>query len=155
MPSHPRSGSHLCGSSDRRTRHAAPVAPKKASHPPLPPTPTPPTRTLPSTPPPQGGGARSAWLISCRNSDSIPELAQLLLGLEEAAHSLQQAKGIGELHELKPWHQEGHEYIGKPVRRFFAQWGASDGTVTGWLPAEGADAALWHIVHGDDADEEV
>ena len=31
---------------------------------------------------------------------------------------------------------------------------ADDGRVTGWLPAEGDDPALWHMVHGDDKDEE-
>ena len=53
----------------------------------------------------------------------------------------------------KPW-QTGNEFIGKLARRFFDGFGASDGTIVGWLPAEGDDEALWHMVHGDDADEE-
>ena len=55
--------------------------------------------------------------------------------------------------ERKPW-ISGHAYVGKPARRFFAGVGASDGRITGWLPADGADVALWHMVHGDDLDEE-
>jgi hypothetical protein len=29
----------------------------------------------------------------------------------------------------------------------------SDGYISGWLPADGDDVALWHMVH-DDGDEE-
>ena len=29
-----------------------------------------------------------------------------------------------------------------------------NGTITGWLPAEGGEEALWHMVHEDDSDEE-
>ena len=39
------------------------------------------------------------------------------------------------------------------VRRFFDGGAASDGRVVRWLPAEGDDFALWHMVH-DDGDEE-
>jgi len=33
-------------------------------------------------------------------------------------------------------------------------YGASDGKITGWLPAEGEDPPLWHMVHGNHEDEE-
>ena len=48
--------------------------------------------------------------------------------------------------ERKPWRLEGHPFIGRMARRFFAHHGASDGRITGWLPPEGEDAALWHMV---------
>ena len=39
------------------------------------------------------------------------------------------------------------------VRRFFDGCAMSDGVIENWLPAEGGEAALWHMVH-DDGDEE-
>ena len=59
-----------------------------------------------------------------------------------------------DLLERKPWRHEGSEHIGKRARRFFSGYGASDGVIDGWLPSDGDDPALWHMVHGDDADEE-
>jgi hypothetical protein len=103
-------------------------------------------------------GGRSAWLLSAKATDSTFELAQLLVSLEETVRELQ---GVAEPAERKPWRTEGHEYINKPARRFFASLatggashGHSDGKIVGWLPPEGEDAALWHMVHGEDADEE-
>jgi hypothetical protein len=46
----------------------------------------------------------------------------------------------------------GSEFIGKKVRRSFGKR-LVVGTIVGWLPPEGEDIALWHIVH-DDGDEE-
>uniref|UniRef100_A0A7S0P1L2 WHIM2 domain-containing protein n=1 Tax=Calcidiscus leptoporus TaxID=127549 RepID=A0A7S0P1L2_9EUKA len=94
---------------------------------------------------------RDTWLLSCRHSESLVELAQLLVGLEGNVRVLQSAPDV---HERKPWRTEGHPFIGKPSRRFFHAYGASDGLIVGWLPAEGVDPPLWHMVHGDDADEE-
>ena len=49
--------------------------------------------------------------------------------------------------------------IGKPSRRFFAvgddEYEAFDGTIVGWLPAEGEDEPLWHMVHADGDDEDL
>ena len=96
-------------------------------------------------------GGRAAWLLSARSSTSVVELAQLLTSLEAAARDLQ---GVPDVNERKPWHTDGHPFVGRMARRFFPVHGASDGRIVGWLPPEGEDAALWHMVHGDDADEE-
>jgi hypothetical protein len=58
--------------------------------------------------------------------------------------------------ERPPWRTEStaHEYMGVYARRFFDGFGASDGKIVGYLPPEGEDGALWHMVHGDDKDEE-
>ena len=96
-------------------------------------------------------GGRHSWLLSCRGSTSVVELAQLLTSLEATVRDLQ---GPPDLIERKPWRTDGHPFIGKQARRFFASYGISDGRITGWLPPEGDDPALWHMEHGDDADEE-
>ena len=51
--------------------------------------------------------------------------------------------------------REGHEWIGKRVRRFHKGGVFSDGVITKWLPAGEAadDYAMWHVEH-DDGDEE-
>ena len=61
-----------------------------------------------------------------------------------------------EITERPPWRTEStaHEYMGVYARRFFDGFGASDGKIVGYLPPEGEDGALWHMVHGDDKDEE-
>ena len=66
--------------------------------------------------------------------------------------------------ELRIWRVE-NEWIGTSARRFFpCRKAAADGTyplkpvdgkVTGWLPAEGEDCALWHFVMEDGDDEEL
>lgn len=33
-------------------------------------------------------------------------------------------------------------------------YGASDGRITGWLPADADDPPLWHMIHGNHEDEE-
>ena len=40
-----------------------------------------------------------------------------------------------DLNERKPWRKEGHPFVGKPVRRFFTDFGASDGKITGCATA--------------------
>ena len=96
-------------------------------------------------------GNRASWLLSCRDSTSVVELAQLLASLETAVHELQTAP---EGRERPPWRTEGHPYIGRRARRFFPSFGASDGRIVGYLPAENDDPAYWHMEHGDDDDEE-
>ena len=97
-------------------------------------------------------GIRSIWVLSVRNATTVVELAQLLIQLEQAIAVLQTS--APDVHERKPWRHEGSEHIGKRARRFFAGYGASDGIIDGWLPSDGDDPPLWHMVHGDDADEE-
>jgi len=46
----------------------------------------------------------------------------------------------------------GSEFIGKKVQRTFGKR-VVYGTIVGWLPPEGEDEALWHVIH-DDGDEE-
>ena len=57
------------------------------------------------------------------------------------------------VNEEEGWLEEGHEWIGASLRRYFSGGVVSDGKVVRWLPAEGDDFALWHMVH-DDGDEE-
>ena len=90
---------------------------------------------------------RQAWLLSARDSGSVVELAQLPLSLESTVRDLQ---GLPEPAERKPWRKDGHPFIGKLARRFFASLatgdathGYSDGRIVGWLPPEGDDEALW------------
>ena len=68
--------------------------------------------------------------------------SQLLVTLEAAVYALQTARDV---QERKPWRSAGNEHIGKHVRRF-ADYGTSDGVIVGWLPPEGDDPALWHMV---------
>ena len=48
---------------------------------------------------------------------------------------------------------EAGPHVGARIRQYFAGVGASEGTVVGYLPPDGADMALWHILH-DDGDQE-
>ena len=91
--------------------------------------------------------------LSCRGSTSVVELAQLLAALEERCATSKTWRPRP-TSERKPWRKDGHPFIGKTARRFFAGWGASDGVIVGWLPPEDDDPALWHMVHGDNEDEE-
>lgn len=54
--------------------------------------------------------------LHCGSLRRSPLFSQLLLNLEEAVHSLQ---STDEKTERKPWRKDGHEFIGKPTRRFF------------------------------------
>ena len=57
------------------------------------------------------------------------------------------------------WKRDGcpHGWLGRLVRREFYRKGVgmcvAFGKITGWVPAEGDDVALWHVVH-EDGDEE-
>ena len=43
------------------------------------------------------------------------------------------------------WISQGHHYIGKKLRRIFGS-NHADATVIAWVPEEGDDQALFHIV---------
>lgn len=56
--------------------------------------------------------------------------------------------------EKVEWLSEGHEHLGRRVRRRFGRQGVMDGTIVGWLPEEQNEGMeLWHIQH-DDGDNE-
>eukprot|EP00965_Chrysotila_dentata_P070922 2343829-Pleurochrysis_carterae.AAC.6 len=83
----------------------------------------------------------------------LSQVSWCLKQLESHLHALQKAPDVP---ERKPWRHEGSSYIGKQTRRFFPQGGGfvhSNGVLTGWLPAEGEEPALWHMQH-EDGDEE-
>ena len=50
------------------------------------------------------------------------------------------------------WLTDG-PHVGARIRMLFAGFGESEGTVVGYLPADGDDPALWHIEH-DDGEEQ-
>ena len=51
------------------------------------------------------------------------------------------------------WQTEGHAFVGKRVRQHFTGHGFTLGTITKWVPKDGKDPAMFHVVH-DDGDEE-
>jgi len=69
-----------------------------------------------------------------------------------------------DLVERRLWRQE-NEWVGMSARRFFPAWEADadgtrpivpvDGKITGWLPADGEDCALWHMEMDDNDEEEL
>ena len=107
------------------------------------------------------GPRRTRWLKACKDARTVGELSHLLLQLEAAVYSLQTA---ADETEQRLW-EFGHEWVGLRLRRFFpaAELAAEaiaecvltpfDGRLTGWLPADGDDCALWHMAM-DDGDEE-
>ena len=105
--------------------------------------------------------SRDKFQKACNAADSAAELVPQLIVLEAAVRAMQD-KSLAEGRERKPWRVDGCEYIGSKARRFFEMEDeagepvtvVSSGTIVGWLPAEGDDEALWHMVHDDDSDEE-
>jgi len=100
--------------------------------------------------------ANTRWQRRVGAADSAAALAPHVQRLESAVRQLQRC---AEAHERKPWRTDGSEYVGCRARRFFelekgAPMVVGNGTITGWLPAEGGEEALWHMVHEDDSDEE-
>ena len=98
---------------------------------------------------------RTTWLKELAEGGEVSDFATLAMGLESQLYSLQVAEDVV---ERKPWRMEGHEWLGRSVRRFFwlsgeDKWVVLTGICTSWLPAEGFDCALWHIKH-EDGDEE-
>ena len=72
-----------------------------------------------------------------------------------ASHPNKSAKWAKAL-EQEGWtlSKKDNEFIGLRVRRFFPNFGVTDGTISAYLPPEKNDnIPLWHIVH-DDQDEE-
>ena len=51
------------------------------------------------------------------------------------------------------WETEGHRFIGKRVHRTYAGGAIAQGVVEKYLPSDGEDGALFHVLH-DDGDEE-
>jgi hypothetical protein len=124
----------------------------------------------------EGGGSRSErsrWLSKIKRAVEVADLATLAMELEEVVHAVQE---VDEGTERPPWRQGGHEYVGKVVRRFFAlekddegegegegegeededeQWLVSDGRIESWLPGDGDDPPLWHMVHHDGDEEDL
>ena len=54
--------------------------------------------------------------------------------------------------EADEWQTSEHEWIGRRVTRVIDGI-ELDARVTKWIPADGTDPALWHVLH-DDGDEE-
>ncbi|KOO52886.1 hypothetical protein Ctob_007717 [Chrysochromulina tobinii] len=106
-----------------------------------------------------GMGLRARWLKAVKDAKSPQELAPLLLQLEAIVYSLQLAP---DLQEQRLYRTEDDK-IGMPARRFLptategdsVSFRAYDGKITGWLPAEGEDCALWHFEMEDGDDEEL
>jgi hypothetical protein len=65
------------------------------------------------------------------------------------ASQTQEAKTSDEI----PWQTSGHDWIGQRVLRPFAGHDPAVGTVISWVPRDGDDDPLWHVLH-DDGDEE-
>ena len=58
---------------------------------------------------------------------------------------------VADVAERPPWRIEGHDFVGKHVRRFYggeegAELVVGNGVIVSWLPPEGDDPALWHVV---------
>jgi hypothetical protein len=53
------------------------------------------------------------------------------------------------------WKTTGHKWLGKTVVRIFPHAGPATCKVTKWVPEEGDDQALWHIVHKDGDEEDL
>jgi len=101
-------------------------------------------------------GGSEQWLGRVKRCNSADGLGKLLVLLEEQIHKLQV---VDEGSERKPWLPSGHAAIGRSVRRFFAADKGppiiSDGVIVGWLPPDGVDEALWHMVHADGDEEDL
>jgi hypothetical protein len=78
-----------------------------------------------------------------RNLEAEMAVLQLELAAEPPPPRVREADG---------WVRHG-PHVGQRVRLVFPNNGESEGSVTAYLPPDGADQALWHIEH-DDGDEE-
>ena len=91
-------------------------------------------------------GARELWAVCDALS---PADADLQGGL----------KALFRLKDRPPALSEsGHEWLGRSVRREFGRGRnlrVAVGTIVGWLPAEGKERALWHVVHSDGDEEDL
>jgi hypothetical protein len=117
-------------------------------------------------------GERQCWLLSLKRATSMDELAPLLITFEAALHELGNPEK--EVSERPPWRSSGDARLGKQLRRFFpvdeeddeaekdlegsaepSTWHVSDGKIVSWLPADGDDPALWHMIHHDGDEEDL
>ena len=97
------------------------------------------------------GGTSSSFRRQVQSCTCLADLKDHLEKLEGAARSLQTEE---DEKEKEVWLTEGHPFVGKKVRRLFNNVsGAVDGKITKYLPANGKQPALFHMVH-DDGDEE-
>lgn len=131
-----------------------------------------------------GKDSRRAWDTAIKNAETAADLKPLLLELEERIRAVQTEEDVCEEDEVEDLTAEertlriaemksegwifgapGEEdpeaetsdeipFLSVRCRRFFPNFGASDGTVTAYLPAAKNDGiALWHMLH-EDGDEE-
>jgi hypothetical protein len=110
------------------------------------------------------------WVKSVQDASNLSEIRAALQELEVMVHDLQEASDIDDNdveqrekeEERQKMKQAGYvfevsdnEYIGKRVRRFFADGTKIDGTIIAFLEAKKTEEKLdiWRLVH-DDGDEE-
>ena len=53
------------------------------------------------------------------------------------------------------WQFSGHRFIGERISRLYPNGQTAIGTVQQYLPPDGDDEALFHIVHGDGDNEDL
>ncbi|CAN0003222.1 unnamed protein product, partial [Choristocarpus tenellus] len=86
---------------------------------------------------------RGVWLRLVKDASGVSDLREAMLELEETLHGLQEGEdktegGRMEL-EAKGWNfsPDAHPEIGRRCRRFFKDYGKSDGTIVAYLPPKG------------------
>lgn len=92
--------------------------------------------------------------------DAISDLNKVALWSE---HNLHSEAEYARQHSNIEWEHDGHEWIGKIVTRKFATTHAngrsnfcySDGRLVKWVPPDGEDEALWHMVMFDGDEEDL
>ena len=114
-------------------------------------------------------------IASCKSkAESVharSELIDCLIELEQVLHEAALEKESGDLEahvDLDEWRTEGHEFIGKRIRRpikgaFGRVIKMSEAKIVGWLSKEESDykneagepAALWHILWNDGQEEDL
>jgi hypothetical protein len=102
---------------------------------------------------------------SLKNVDSLEDLKQKILDIENMIHSLQSKTDVKERdekesakeRERREMAEEGWtfdesqcEFVGRNARRFFPKFGASDGRIVAFLPKEKNDGVvLYRMIHID------
>ena len=94
-----------------------------------------------------GGGSRAA--VREAQGAAEAEAAAAAGGGAEADEEADEEAALA----AEGWRAEGHKWVGKRVLRYFDGDKPSAGVIVRWLPADGDDEALWHMVH-EDGDEE-
>jgi hypothetical protein len=98
--------------------------------------------------------------FSWRVHPTMPDIWRVIEALDERGVRERELKAklvalfglSGKSADGAPYQTRGSDFIGRKVRRSFGKR-VVVGTIVGWLPPEGEDIALWHLVH-DDGDEE-